>query len=129
MCMTRTSRVLRPEGNDSLQIEPIWGIGRRIPAYAFAALTAVFLATDCSGKEAPPWGVDFSKDYSSVIVPMLLSISKASIARSVGDLVAEWPGADDKRAVIVSAHYDSWGEGHSGAVDMASGCAGSLSAK
>jgi Zn-dependent M28 family amino/carboxypeptidase len=40
------------------------------------------------------------------------------------NVVAEWPGADDERVVIVSAHYDSWGEGHSGAVDNASGCAG-----
>jgi hypothetical protein len=38
---------------------------RWIPAYAFAALAAAFLAAGCSGKEAPPGGVDFSNDYSS----------------------------------------------------------------
>jgi hypothetical protein len=40
------------------------------------------------------------------------------------NLVAERPGVDDGRAVIVSAHYDSWGAGHTGAIDNASGCAG-----
>jgi Zn-dependent M28 family amino/carboxypeptidase len=140
---------------------------------SLAVLAASLILSGCADKAAAPRGVDFSKDYSSTIAPMIASISESDISRSIGDLcaipsreigesgcdeardyligrfkeygwkvstavfhpmattaynvIAEWPGADDGRAVIVSAHYDSWGDGHSGAVDNASGCAGLVS--
>jgi Zn-dependent M28 family amino/carboxypeptidase len=47
-----------------------------------------------------------------------------AVGTTAYNIVAERPGAGDEREVLVSAHYDSWGDGHTGAIDDASGCAG-----